>query len=76
MKEVKENELIFAKTNPNAKLPSKREEDAGYDMWACFDGDFFVVQPGETKGVPTGIAIAFNKKYYAQVPRFIKPADH
>ena len=67
MKEAKENEIIFAKMKPDAKLPTKRDEDAGYDMWACFDGDFFVVQPGETRGVPTGIAIAFNKKYYAQI---------
>lgn len=67
MKEAKENEIIFAKIRPDAQTPSKRDEDAGYDMWACFDGDFFVIQPGETRGVPTGVAIAFNKKYYAQV---------
>ena len=67
MSEVKENEIVFAKIKPDAKIPSKRDEDAGYDMWACFDGDFFVVEPGQTKGVPTGIAVAFNKKYYAQV---------
>ena len=63
MSEVKENEIIFAKIKPDAKIPSKRDEDAGYDMWACFDGDYFVVEPGQTKGVPTGIAIAFNIKY-------------
>ena len=67
MSELKENEIVFAKIKPDAKLPSKRDEDAGFDMWACFDGDYFVVEPGETKGVPTGIAMAFSKKYYAQV---------
>ena len=64
---VNENEILFAKIRPNATIPTKKAEDAGYDMWACIDEDFFVIEPGETRGIPTGIAIAFDKKYYAQI---------
>ena len=49
------------------KIPSKKEEDAGYDFYACFEEDFFVIEALSTKAVPTGIATAFSKKYYAQV---------
>ena len=67
MKKVKKNEIYFSKIREGAKIPSKRDEDAGYDMYACFDEDFLVIEPGETRAVPTAIAIAFNKKYYAQI---------
>ena len=64
---INQDEIYFAKIRPNAIIPSKKDEDAGYDMWPCFDENYFVIEPGETRGVPTGIAIAFDKKYYAQV---------
>lgn len=64
---VNDNDLYFAKIKPNAIIPSKRDEDAGYDVYACFEGDYFVIDSGVTKGVPTGIATAFSKKYYFQV---------
>ena len=60
-------EIYFAKIRPTAILPSKKEEDAGYDMYADFSEEYFVIEPGQTRGVPTGIAIAFSSKYYAQV---------
>lgn len=64
---VKDNEIYFAKLKPNAIIPSKRDEDAGYDVYACFDGDYLVIEPQSTKGIPTGIAAAFSNKYYIQV---------
>ena len=64
---MKDNEIYFAKTNPNAIIPTKKLEDAGYDFYACFDADYLVIQSGETKLIPTGIATAFSPKYYAQV---------
>lgn len=71
MKEMNyfENEetIYFAKMKEGATIPTKREEDAGYDLYACFDEDFFVIEPGKTRPVPTALAIAFSKKYYAQV---------
>ena len=64
---VEENEIYFSKIRPTAIIPSKKNEDAGYDFYADFDEDFFVIKPGQTKGIPTGIATAFSSKYYAQV---------
>ena len=62
---LNENDLYFAKVNPNAIIPSKRLEDAGYDLYACFDEDYMVIQPHETKLIPSGIATAFSPKYVA-----------
>lgn len=67
IEEVNENEIYFAKMKEGAIIPSKKEEDAGYDLYACFDEDYFVIEAGESKPIPTGIAAAFSKKYYAQV---------
>lgn len=64
---VTDNEIYFAKIRESAKIPTKKIEDAGYDVYADFEGDYFVVEPGKTRPVPTGIAIAFSPKYYIQV---------
>lgn len=61
------NNLIFAKVKESAIIPSKRIEDAGYDIYSCFEEDFIVIPPHTTKLIPTGIASAFNKKYYIQI---------
>ena len=62
---IKDNDLYFAKVNPNAIIPSKRDEDGGYDVYACFDEDYMVIQPHETKLIPSGIATAFSPKWVA-----------
>ena len=51
--------IYFAKTKKEAILPSKRIEDAGFDLFACFEGDFLRLNPFEVKLIPTGIACAF-----------------
>ena len=55
--------IKFAKVRPDAKIPSKRDEDMGFDIYACFDEDYIVINPHETKLVPTGIASACNSDY-------------
>lgn len=57
------NKIRFAKVKENALIPSKREEDAGYDIYACFDEDYIIIQPHETKLIPTGIASTFSDDY-------------
>ena len=64
---LKDNELKIAKIRETAKMPSRREEDAGFDLYADFEEDFFVIDAFETRPVPTGIAIAFSSKWYAQI---------
>lgn len=53
----------FAKVRPDAKIPSKRDEDMGFDIYACFDEDYIVIEPHETKLIPTGIASACSSDY-------------
>ena len=61
MKEIVD--IKFAKVHPNAIIPSKRDEDMGFDIYACFDEDYIVINPHETKLVPTGIASSCSPKY-------------
>lgn len=61
------NDLIFAKVKSNAIIPTKDDENAGYDIYACFDEDYIVIPPHSTKLIPTGIASAMTNKYYLQV---------
>lgn len=53
----------FAKVHPNAIIPSKRDEDMGFDIYACFDEDYIVIHPHETKLIPTGIASSCDSEY-------------
>lgn len=53
----------FAKVKPDAIIPSKRDEDMGFDIYACFDEDYIVINPHETKLIPTGIASSCNVDY-------------
>ena len=53
----------FAKVRPTAKIPTKRDEDAGYDIYANFDEPFILINPHETKMIPTGIASACDTDY-------------
>lgn len=57
------NTLYWAKVKPEAKIPQKRYEDAGYDLYPCFDEDYMVIAPHETKLVPLGVASAFDPEY-------------
>ena len=54
--------IKFAKVNPEARIPSKREEDACFDLWALED---VVLEAGETKLIDTGIATAFDQDWVA-----------
>lgn len=59
--------IYFSKINPNAIIPSKTEENAGMDIYACFEEDFIWIKPNETKMIPTGIASACSSDYYFQL---------
>ena len=64
---MKKDEILFAKVDKHATIPSKRDEDAGYDIYPCFDEDYRVIMPHETVMIPTGIASAFDKSWYVQI---------
>ena len=60
---MRRDEIYFAKINVNARIPSKEIEDAGYDIYACFDEENLVINPNESVMVPTGIVSAFSSEY-------------
>lgn len=55
--------ILFAKIKPTAIIPSKREEDGCYDLYACFDENETVIEPHTVKLIPTGLISAFSSKY-------------
>lgn len=57
--------IYFAKVKENAIIPTKREEDGAFDVYACFEEDYMIIAPHETKMVPTGLASAFSSDYVA-----------
>lgn len=57
--------VYFAKVNDSAIIPSKREEDGAFDIYASFDEDFMIIMPHTTEMIPTGIASAFSSDYVA-----------
>lgn len=62
-----EKNVYFAKMKKNAIIPSKKLENAGYDIYACFDEDYMILKPFQTRLVPTGIAWASSPKFYLQI---------
>lgn len=61
-----DNQIIgFARLNQNAIIPSKRLEDGAFDIYACFEEDYIIIKPHETKMIPTGICSAFSSDYVA-----------
>lgn len=57
--------INFAKVKEGAIIPSKRDEDAGYDIYACFEEDYMIINPHTTVMIPTGIASAFELGFVA-----------
>lgn len=55
--------LFFAKVKEEAIIPSKNDEDMGYDVYACIEDDYVEILPGEIKLIPTGIASAISEDY-------------
>lgn len=53
----------FAKVRHDAKIPTKRREDAAFDLYACFDEDWIRIEPHTNKLIPTGIASAFDPEW-------------
>ena len=59
------DKLKFCMLNIDAMMPEKRTEDAGYDIYACFEEKWYTLPAHETVMIPTGIASVFDPKYVA-----------
>lgn len=73
-KEEKET-LKFAKIKEDAIIPSKREEDAGYDLYSNIEPRFLdgvaiyeqLLEKGTVNKIRTGIASSMSNKYFLSV---------
>ena len=59
------NIVVKFAAKEGAIIPSKRDEDAGYDIYPFFEEDNLEIKPGETVMIPTGLYSAFSKDYVA-----------
>lgn len=58
-------QIPFVKCHPNAKMPEyAHPDDSGMDVYAVND---YVIHPGETKLIPTGIKVAVPNGYEIQI---------
>lgn len=57
------SKLYWAKVKKEAIIPTKRLEDAGYDLYPCFEEEYLEIAPAHTKLVPLGVASAFDADY-------------
>ncbi len=57
------DKIKFGKMNETVKLPSKRDADGCYDIYANFEDDNIVIAKNEILNVSTGLKSMFDKKY-------------
>lgn len=55
--------LYFFKDDERAIIPTKKKEDAGYDVYMLPTDEPVIVKPGETVLLHTGLKSAFNSDY-------------
>ncbi len=58
---MQDHVIYWAKVKADAILPTKRDEDAGYDLYPCFDADYMMIDPHQVTMIPLGVASAFSK---------------
>lgn len=61
------NKLFFARKNETVILPTKKDENAGYDIYANFEENYIAIPAHKTVLIPTGLYSACSKDYYIQL---------
>ena len=61
----KDDEIIWARVSEDVKIPTKTDENAGYDVYAYFEDDLYVIPPHTTRMLPTGLFSAFDNQWVA-----------
>lgn len=60
--------MYIKKLNENAKVPTRGSKGAaGYDLYACTDGEEIVIPPYETRKIHTGIAVAVPSSHFGAI---------
>ena len=60
-----DNEVFWARDNDTVLIPTKRDEDGGFDVYANFEEDYIVIPRHTTVMIPTGLHSAFSSKWVA-----------
>lgn len=63
----REPTLKFYLSSQRIKMPTKRDEDVGYDIYPFFDEDSIIIAPHTTVLIPTGLYSVIPKGYYVQL---------
>lgn len=58
---IQHKDLFFSQLRPTSKVPTKRLEDGGYDVYADFEEEMITIPPHSVVKIPTGIASAFHE---------------
>lgn len=59
--------IKFAKVRPDAIIPTREPGNAGYDIYANFEGESIIIPSLSTKLIPSGIAYIIDDNYYFQI---------
>ena len=59
------SKIYFAKLRQDVIIPSKRDEDGGFDVYANFEEPYLIIPPHKTVMVSTGLISAFSSDYVA-----------
>lgn len=65
MIKVADEFILWARDNDTVIIPTKRDEDAGWDIYANFEDDYMLIPPHTTVMIPTGLHSAFSSKWVA-----------
>ncbi len=60
-------QINFAKMNESVIIPSKKDEDAGYDIYANFQENYMAILPHHTVMIPTQLKSAFSSEYFVKL---------
>lgn len=59
--------IYFASYDEDVIIPSKKDENAGMDIYAYFEDTSVIFNPNETKMIPTGLYSACSEDFYFQL---------
>ena len=57
------SKLYWAKVREGGIVPTKKNEDGGHDIYACFEEEVLVLNANEIKMIPAGIASSFDEPH-------------
>ena len=65
-RETKCTDFCWAVRDERVKIPTKRESDAGYDIYAFFEEDYIIINPKQSRIINTGLYSALPENYFLE----------